>query len=72
MKKIFDVILGFGFATCFIICTYPLGNEFVQKWHYWVGTAFGLGLAYCIGVWNKEEINELKKEIKNLKNNGNR
>lgn len=69
MKKIFDIILGFGFATCFIIFTYPMGNEFIQKWHYWAGTAFGLGLAYCIGVWNKEEINDLKKEIEELKKN---
>ena len=69
MKKIFDIILGFGFATCFIIFTYPPGAEFLQNWHHWLGTAFGLGLAYCIGVWNKEEINNLKEEIKNLKKN---
>ena len=68
MKKIFDIILGFGFATCFIICTYP-PSTFLQNWHYWVGTAFGLGLAYCIGVWNKEKIDNLEKEIEDLKNN---
>ena len=69
MKKIFDIIFGFCFATCFIILTYPMGNEFIQKWHYWAGTALGLGLAYCIGVWNKEEINDLKEEIEKLKKN---
>ena len=69
MKKIFDIILGFGFATCFIICTYPTGNEFIQKWYYWVGTALGLGLAFTIGKWNKDKIDELEDEIKELKKN---
>lgn len=69
MKKIFDIILGFIIATSFIIVAFPTGSFTLDNFRYWVGIAFGLGMAYCIGVWNKEKIDNLEKEIENLKKN---
>ncbi len=69
MKRIFDIILGFIFATSFVIVGFPSGSFTLDNFRYWVGVAFGLGLAYCIGAWNKERIDDLEKEIEDLKNN---
>ena len=69
MKRIFDIILGFIFATSFIIVGFPAGSFRLDNFRYLVGAAFGLGLAYCIGAWNKERIDDLEKEIEDLKNN---
>lgn len=69
IKVICDIILGFILAANFIVLTYPMGTTPIQRWHDWVGTAFGLGLAYCAVFWNREDIEKLKKEIKELKNN---
>ncbi len=69
MKKIFDIIIGFILATCFIIIGFPSSSFTLDNFRYWVGAAFGLGLAYCIDAWNKEKIDNLEKEIEDLKNN---
>lgn len=69
MKRIFDIILGFIFATSFIIVGFPSGSFILDNFRYWVGVAFGLGLAYCIGAWNKERIDNLEKEMEDFKNN---
>ena len=69
MKRIFEIILGFMCATTFIIVGFPQGSFMFDNFRYWVGAAFGIGLAYCIGAWNKEKIDKLEKEIEDLKNN---
>lgn len=72
MKKIFDIIFGFIIATSFTIILFPSGSFIFDNFRYWFGITFGLGMAYCIGAWNREEINKLKEEINKLKENANR
>lgn len=66
-KKIFDVILGTTYSFALMLCTYPYNG--VAEKLYLLGTAFAIGLAFSVNVWNKEEIDKLRKEIEDLTKN---
>lgn len=69
MKYFFDVIIGMLLGVALTISF--LDHDTIIQYQ-WIGIAIGIGLAFTIGKWNKDKIDELEKEIEELKKNGNR
>jgi len=69
MKYIFDFLIGTVFATIFVI---SFMDYEVIKQFWWIGIAIGIGSAFTISKWNKDKIDDLEKEIEELKKNDNR
>lgn len=63
MKYIFDTIISILFGVVFTISF--VDNDTIIQYK-WVGIAIGIGLAYAISKWNKDDINDLKKKIDDL------
>lgn len=63
MKYIFDTIISIFFGVVFTI-SFVDNDTFIQ--YKWVGIAIGIGLAYAISKWNKDDINDLEKKIDDL------
>ena len=63
MKHIFDTIISILFGVVFTISFFD-HDTFIQ--YKWVGIAIGLGLAYAISKWNKDDIYDLEKKIDDL------
>ena len=63
MKYIFDIIISILFGVVFTI-SFIDNNTIIQ--YKWVGIAIGIGLAYAISKWNKDDINDLEKKIDDL------
>ena len=63
MKYIFDTIIGILFGVVFTISFVDYDTIIQYKW---VGIAIGIGLAYAISKWNKDDINDLEKKIDDL------
>ena len=63
MKYIFDTIISILFGVVFTTSVVDHDTIIQQKW---VGIAVGLGLAYAISKWNKDDINDLEKKIDDL------
>ena len=63
MKYIFDTIIGIFFGVVFTISF--VDNDTIIQYK-WVGIAIGIGLAYAISKWNKDDINDLEKKIDDL------
>lgn len=66
MKYIFDIIFGILFGVALTI-SFIEHDTLIQ--YQWVGIAIGIGLAFTIGKWNKDKIDELEKKIEELKKN---
>lgn len=60
MKYIFDTIISIFFGVVFTISF--VDNDTIIQYK-WVGIAIGIGLAYAISKWNKDDINDLEKKI---------
>ena len=69
MKHIFDTIISILFGVVFTI-SFVDHNTIIQ--YQWVGIAIGIGLAFAISKWNKDDINNLEKKIDELKENDTR
>ena len=69
MKYIFDAIIGILFGLVFTI-SFVDHNTIIQ--YQWIGIAIGMGLAFAISKWNKDDIDNLKKKIDELKENDTR
>ena len=63
MKYIFDTIISIFFGVVFTI-SFVDHNTIIQ--YQWVGIAIGIGLAFAISKWNKDDINDLEKKIDDL------
>lgn len=63
MKYIFDIIISIFFGIVFTISF--IDNDTIIQYK-WVGIAIGIGLAYAISKWNKDDINDLEKKIDDL------
>ena len=63
MKYIFDTIISIFFGVVFTISF--VDNDTIIQYK-WVGIAIGIGLAYAISKWNKDDINDLEKKINDL------
>ena len=63
MKYIFDTIISILFGVVFTI-SFVDHNTIIQQ--QWIGIAIGIGLAYAISKWNKDDINNLEKKIDDL------
>ena len=63
MKHIFDTIVSILFGVVFTI-SFVDHNTIIQ--YQWVGIAIGIGLAFAISKWNKDDINNLEKKIDDL------
>lgn len=63
MKYIFDAIIGILFGLVFTI-SFVDHDTIIQ--YKWVGIAIGIGLAFVISKWNKDDINDLEKKIDDL------
>ena len=63
MKYIFDTIISIFFGVVFTISF--VDNDTIIQYK-WVGIAIGIGLAYAISAWNKDDINNLEKKIDDL------
>lgn len=63
MKHIFDTIISILFGVVFTI-SFVDHNTIIQ--YQWVGIAIGIGLAFAISKWNKDDINNLEKKIDDL------
>ena len=63
MKYIFDTIISILFGVVFTI-SFVDHNTIIQ--YQWIGIAIGIGLAYAISKWNKDDINDLEKKIDDL------
>ena len=63
MKYIFDTIISIFFGVVFTISF--VDNDTIIQYK-WVGIAIGIGLAYAISKWNKDDINDLEKKIDDL------
>ena len=63
MKYIFDTIISIFFGVVFTISF--VDNDTIIQYK-WVGIAIGIGLAYAISKWNKDDINNLEKKIDDL------
>lgn len=63
MKYIFDTIISILFGVVFTISF--VDNDTIIQYK-WVGIAIGIGLAYAISKWNKDDINYLEKKIDDL------
>ena len=63
MKYIFDTIISILFGVVFTI-SFVDHNTIIQ--YQWIGIAIGMGLAYAISKWNKDDINDLEKKIDDL------
>ena len=63
MKHIFDTIISILFGVVFTISF--VDNDTIIQYK-WVGIAIGIGLAYAISKWNKDDINDLEKKIDDL------
>ena len=63
MKYIFDTIISILFGVVFTISF--IDNDTIIQYK-WVGIAIGIGLAYAISKWNKDDINDLEKKIDDL------
>ena len=63
MKYIFDTIISIFFGVVFTI-SFVDHDTIVQ--YKWVGIAIGIGLAYAISKWNKDDIDNLEKKIDDL------
>lgn len=63
MKHIFDIIISILFGVVFTI-SFVDHNTIIQ--YQWVGIAIGIGLAFAISKWNKDDINNLEKKIDDL------
>lgn len=63
MKYIFDTIISIFFGVVFTISF--VDNDTVIQYK-WVGIAIGIGLAYAISKWNKDDIDNLEKKINDL------
>ena len=63
MKYIFDTIISILFGVVFTI-SFVDHDTIIQ--YKWVGIAIGIGLAYAISKWNKDDINDLEKKIDDL------
>lgn len=66
MKYIFDIIFGILFGVALTI-SFIEHDTLIQ--YQWIGIAIGIGLAFTIGKWNKDKIDELEKKIEELKKN---
>lgn len=63
MKHFFDTIISILFGVIFTV-SFVDHNTFIQ--YKWVGIAIGIGLAYAISKWNKDDIDNLEKKIDDL------
>ena len=63
MKYIFDTIISIFFGVVFTISF--VDNDTIIQYK-WVGIAIGIGLAYAISKWNKDDINDIEKKIDDL------
>lgn len=63
MKYIFDTIISIFFGVVFTISF--VDNDTIIQYK-WVGIAIGIGLAYAISKWNKDDIDNLEKKINDL------
>ena len=63
MKYIFDTIISILFGVVFTISF--VDHDIIIQYK-WVGIAIGIGLAYAISKWNKDDINDLEKKIDDL------
>ena len=63
MKYIFDTIISILFGVVFTI-SFVDHNTIIQ--YQWIGIAIGIGLAYAISKWNKDDIDNLEKKIDDL------
>lgn len=63
MKYIFDTIISILFGVVFTISF--VDNDTIIQYK-WVGIAIGIGLAYAISKWNKDDIDNLEKKINDL------
>lgn len=63
MKYIFDTIISILFGIVFTISF--VDNDTIIQYK-WVGIAIGIGLAYAISKWNKDDIDNLEKKINDL------
>ena len=63
MKHIFDTIISILFGVVFTI-SFVDHNTIIQ--YQWVGIAIGIGLAFAISKWNKDDIDNLEKKIDDL------
>ena len=63
MKYIFDTIISILFGIVFTISF--VDNDTIIQYK-WVGIAIGIGLAYAISKWNKDDIDNLEKKIDDL------
>ena len=63
MKHIFDTIISILFGVVFTI-SFVDHNTIIQ--YQWVGIAIGIGLAFAISKWNKDDIDNLENKIDDL------
>ena len=63
MKHFFDAIISILFGVVFTI-SFVDHDTIIQ--YKWVGIAIGIGLAYAISNWNKDDIDDLEKKINDL------
>ena len=63
MKYIFDTIISILFGVVFTI-SFVDHNTIIQ--YQWIGIAIGMGLAFVISKWNKDDIDNLEKKIDDL------
>ena len=63
MKYIFDTIISILFGVVFTI-SFVDHNTIIQ--YQWIGIAIGMGLAFAISKWNKDDIDNLEKKIDDL------
>ena len=60
MKYIFDTIISILFGVVFT--TSFVDHDTIIQYK-WVGIAIGIGLAYTISKWNKDDIDNHEKKI---------
>ena len=66
LGRLFDLI--FGLIYSFLLTTVLIDrNDLLDKWEWWAGSTVCIGISFTMCKWNKDEIDSLKEEIKNLK-----
>lgn len=65
MEKLFDLLMGCIYSAIFV--TGFMSFDGITNWRQYNGIVLAIGISYAIHKWNKTEIDNLKEEIKQLK-----